>query len=95
LRRATQDSTAFFRADVAPPRCAQANSRALNWRLRELSAGKIEHFDRQIEKGFRRQATLLHDTPQTRRAPGAKKTPKFGGKSRLWIVRFLGRCLGS
>jgi hypothetical protein len=79
LRRAAQDRAALFGADVAPPRSAQANSRPLNWRLRELSTSKIEHFDRQVEEGFRRQATLLHDTPQPRRAPGAKETSKFSG----------------
>lgn len=95
LRRATKDRTALFWADIAPPRSTQANGRSLDRCLRELSTGKIEHFDRQIEQRFGRQSALLHDTPQPCGAPRTKEASQFGGKRYPWILRLLRRFLGT
>jgi hypothetical protein len=44
----------FFRADVSPTRCAETDGSSPNRLWSELSAGKIEHLDCQVEQDFRR-----------------------------------------
>ena len=60
LRRLAHHATAFFGADVAPTRRAKADGGSLNRPGRELSAGQIEHLDRQIQQDFRRKAGVTH-----------------------------------
>jgi len=95
LRYAAQRFAALLGTDVAPPGGAKANGRSLNRRRRELSASQIEHFDRQIEQCFGRQATLPHHTAQSCGSARAKEVRQFGGKRYLWILRLLGRFLGT
>ena len=82
LRRFAHHATAFFGADVAPTRRAEADRGSLNRLGGELSTREIEHFDRQIEQDFRRKAGVTHEASQARRAPAAQHPREFGGQVR-------------
>jgi hypothetical protein len=82
LRRFAHDATAFFGTDVSPASRAETDRGSLNRRWRELSAGEIEHFDRQIEQDFRRKAGMTHEAPQARGAPRAQHPREFGRQVR-------------
>ena len=52
------------RANVPPARGAEANSLPFYGGWRELSAGDIEHFQREIDQDLRRKSALPHDALQ-------------------------------
>ena len=80
LCRFAHDFASLFGADMSPARSAKADRRSVNRFGRELSAGNIEEFDREVQEDFRGKACVPHDAPETRSPPGAEYTRKLGGE---------------
>ena len=60
---------ADLRTDVPPARGAKTNSLPFYRRWRELSAGDVEHLQREIDQDLRGKSALSHDALQRHASP--------------------------
>jgi hypothetical protein len=78
LRGSPQGLAPVLGTDIAPPRRSQADGRSLNRRRRQLSARKIQYFNRQIEQGLGWETRLAHHAFEARGASDAEQSGQLG-----------------
>ena len=82
---------ADLRADVPPARGAETNSLPFYWRWRELSAGDVQHLQREIDQDLRGKSALSHDALQRHASPDAETGGEIlGDLSAAYRTRFGG-----
>lgn len=82
---------ADLRTDVPPARGAETNSLPFYWRWRELSAGDVEHLQREIDQDLRGKSALSHDALQRHASPDAETRGEIlGDLSAAYRTRFGG-----
>lgn len=82
---------ADLRTDVPPARGAKTNSLPFYWRWRELSAGDVEHLQREIDQDLRGKSALSHDALQRHASPNAETRRQIlGDLSAAYRTRFGG-----
>ena len=81
--------TPNLRADVPPARGPETDSLPFYRRWRELSAGDVEHLQREINQDLRGKSALSHDALQRHASPHAQTGGEIlGDLSASYHTRF-------
>lgn len=82
---------ADLRTDVPPACGTKTNRLPFYWRRRELSAGDVEHLQREIDQDLRGKSALSHDALQRHASPYAETGGEIlGDLSAAYRTRFGG-----